>query len=71
MPTRNPNRYQSVAIVEPNPASAYRLKSRLLNQGYRQVEVFLSEDGFRDAVRQGYRPQQTFSGDQIDAVLAR
>lgn len=68
--SRNPNRYRSVAIVEASPASAFRLKARLLSQGYRRVEVFLSEDSFRDAIREGYRPQQTFSGPQVDAVLA-
>ncbi len=64
MVSRNPHRYQSIAIVDPNPASAYRLKARVLSEGYRQVDVFLSRDSFRDAVQQGYAPDRILPGDR-------
>lgn len=68
MSSRSPNRYQSVAIVDPNPASAYRLKARLLSEGHREVDVFLSRDAFRDAVKQGYVPDRIATDERRDAV---
>lgn len=62
MQMRNPNRYQSIAIIEPNQSQAYRLKSRLLGQGYRQVDVFLSRESFREATNQGYVPDHVVTG---------
>ena len=70
MVSRNPYRYQSIAIVDPNPASAYRLKAQVLNEGYRQVDVFLSRDSFRDAVQQGYAPDRILPGDRAVADAA-
>jgi hypothetical protein len=62
MQMRNPNRYQSIAIIEPNESQAYRLKARLLGQGYRQVDVFLSKEAFREAADQGYNPDHVVTG---------
>ncbi len=62
MEMRNPHRYQNIAIIEPNEARAYRLKARLLGQGYRQVEVFLSRESFQEAVDQGYVPDHVTTG---------
>jgi hypothetical protein len=62
MQMRNPNRYQSIAIIEPNESQAYRLKARLLAQGYRRVDVFLSQDAFREATEQGYVPDHVVTG---------
>ena len=63
MQKRNPNRYQSIAIVEPDQAQAYRLKARLLSEGYRQVDVFFSRESLREATDQGYAPDHVVTGE--------
>ena len=69
MSTRNPNRYQSIAIIEPNQPQAYRLKARLLSEGYRQVDVFLSGESFREATGQGYAPDHVLTGSGDPALV--
>lgn len=51
-----PVRLRQVTVLHPEPAGAYRLKSRLKQSGHHQIETFFLPESFLSTLRRGHQP---------------